>query len=722
MKKILLFFAVCAVSALTLHAETFVKVTDVASLADGDKVIMAAEALNAVSAGFKTGTGANKYLEGIDASFSSGTTTLTDPVYLDLHKAGDYWNFTLGGKPIGNKAGSNDFDTDKKTLANFAISFGGDGNAIIVSQNKGESNATVQFYCNNTSHIFRLYSSTSQTPIQLYKMDESTIPEKVVTSVALNKSALELRVGETETLTVTVLPEEAKDKTVAWGSTDESKATVANGVITTKAEGTVKIWVKATAVENVSDTCVVTILPAAAVGDATYKAVQKAEYLPAGAKVFFGTVKDGENYVMGQYVSGNNIKGVAATYGEGRHSVTAPLQVAYTVERDGDYYLFVDHDGKYLRTISSSKLGNGAKDDYAKWTLGAIDEDDATVVLKATSGKGIYNNFQGTNDLFNIYDGIGDGTNLAKTILYSDKAPDWVERVKNPWMKAESTTLDWGDQDKDPYSNDWGDSRTVNLTMNDLPADMTVTLTDDGNGTFSCYTGTISASKTSEHFSVYWEATKKGLYTGKITITCGDLTPIVITLRANAIDTSTDPQYQPSFSASVNHIYLNPNYSNNSYNDLQGFTFSASNLKKNLYCKWEHSGSVLFDYAYQNQYMEILVGEETLELNKSVTLKPTQDYKDVDVLISLSGLSYVESSLYQTQLRFYSPKVDNTSENAIDAIIPIYIKITEDPAPDPATGVESIQPSEVSCQKILRNGQVLIIRNGATYTLTGERL
>ena len=42
--------------------------------------------------------------------------------------------------------------------------------------------------------------------------------------------------------------------------------------------------------------------------------------------------------------------------------------------------------------------------------------------------------------------------------------------------------------------------------------------------------------------------------------------------------------------------------------------------------------------------------------------------------------------------------------------------------PSPTTGVEDIQPSEVSYQKVLRNGQVLIIRNGETYTITGARV
>ncbi|MBQ7697087.1 MAG: hypothetical protein IJT35_00695, partial [Paludibacteraceae bacterium] len=38
------------------------------------------------------------------------------------------------------------------------------------------------------------------------------------------------------------------------------------------------------------------------------------------------------------------------------------------------------------------------------------------------------------------------------------------------------------------------------------------------------------------------------------------------------------------------------------------------------------------------------------------------------------------------------------------------------------TGVENIQSSAVRSQKVLRNGQLLIERNGETYTIKGKRL
>ncbi|MBR0195625.1 MAG: hypothetical protein IJQ32_05240 [Paludibacteraceae bacterium] len=42
--------------------------------------------------------------------------------------------------------------------------------------------------------------------------------------------------------------------------------------------------------------------------------------------------------------------------------------------------------------------------------------------------------------------------------------------------------------------------------------------------------------------------------------------------------------------------------------------------------------------------------------------------------------------------------------------------------PKNTTGIESIQMSEVSVQKVLRNGQLFLIRNGVEYTVNGQRI
>ena len=84
------------------------------------------------------------------------------------------------------------------------------------------------------------------------------VPEVVeVTSVSLNKTSLTLEIGESETLTATVLPSNATDKSVTWTSSAQSVATVANGTVTAVGSGTATIT--ATTSNGKTATCTVTV-------------------------------------------------------------------------------------------------------------------------------------------------------------------------------------------------------------------------------------------------------------------------------------------------------------------------------------------------------------------------------------------------------------------------------------------------------------------------------
>ena len=64
------------------------------------------------------------------------------------------------------------------------------------------------------------------------------------TAISLNKNSTELYKGDSETLTATITPTNAVDKTVSWSSSDESIVTVStNGKITAKKHGTATITV-----------------------------------------------------------------------------------------------------------------------------------------------------------------------------------------------------------------------------------------------------------------------------------------------------------------------------------------------------------------------------------------------------------------------------------------------------------------------------------------------
>ena len=72
-----------------------------------------------------------------------------------------------------------------------------------------------------------------------------TVVATPVTSVTLDQTSASLQVGETVTLTATVKPDDATDKTVTWTTSDASVATVSNGVVTAKKVGSATITAKA---------------------------------------------------------------------------------------------------------------------------------------------------------------------------------------------------------------------------------------------------------------------------------------------------------------------------------------------------------------------------------------------------------------------------------------------------------------------------------------------
>ena len=77
-----------------------------------------------------------------------------------------------------------------------------------------------------------------------------------VTSVTLDKTELTIEKGKSETLTATVNPSNATDKTLTWTTSDASVATVNNGLVMAKKEGTATITAKA---GDKSATCVLTV-------------------------------------------------------------------------------------------------------------------------------------------------------------------------------------------------------------------------------------------------------------------------------------------------------------------------------------------------------------------------------------------------------------------------------------------------------------------------------
>ena len=82
-----------------------------------------------------------------------------------------------------------------------------------------------------------------------------------VTGITLDETAATVEIGESLTLTATVSPYNATIKTVTWKSSDETVATVVDGVITTIKDGTADITATANDGSGVFATCALTVEP-----------------------------------------------------------------------------------------------------------------------------------------------------------------------------------------------------------------------------------------------------------------------------------------------------------------------------------------------------------------------------------------------------------------------------------------------------------------------------
>ena len=82
---------------------------------------------------------------------------------------------------------------------------------------------------------------------------------RYVSSIGLSESEMTLFAGETKKLTATVNPTDATDRKLAWTSTDEAVATVEDGTVTARGNGSASIVATSTDGSNIQAICHVTV-------------------------------------------------------------------------------------------------------------------------------------------------------------------------------------------------------------------------------------------------------------------------------------------------------------------------------------------------------------------------------------------------------------------------------------------------------------------------------
>ena len=138
-----------------------------------------------------------------------------------------------------------------ENATNKAVTWKSSDDTIATVDNNGKVTAVKE----GTATITVTTEDGNKTATCAVTVAAATVP---VTGVTLNKTSTSLYVGDTETLTATVEPSDATNKTVTWTSSNPSVATVENGVVTALARGTAVITAT-TADGGKTASCTVTV-------------------------------------------------------------------------------------------------------------------------------------------------------------------------------------------------------------------------------------------------------------------------------------------------------------------------------------------------------------------------------------------------------------------------------------------------------------------------------
>ena len=173
----------------------------------------------------------------------------------------------------------------------------------------------------------------------------------IVTSVTLNKTTAELEVGKTLTLTATVAPSNATNKTLEWSSSNKSIATVdGNGKVTAVAAGKATITAKSKDGSNKSATCVVTVTDSSKPTDISkYTNIIYPEAATASPD------SETDLIVKMKNATNNSIMGF-------QFDLVLPTGVTVPKDEDGFYLIELSGDRTNSRkhTVATSLQSNGA--------------------------------------------------------------------------------------------------------------------------------------------------------------------------------------------------------------------------------------------------------------------------------------------------------------------------------------------------------------------------
>ena len=236
------------------------------------------------------------------------------------------------------------------------------------------------FYLNPSATAYVLIDD-----IEIYTADPYAeyVAPVAVTDVTVSPSVLALDVGQHSTLTATVEPSNATNKTVAWTTSDDAVATVSSdGTVTAVGAGTATITAT-TADGGFTDTCAVTVTAPlyAPYPEGTFMAV-------VGSYKLVIAIGNETNGLVAVRISTADVTPTGITYdkNDGTFSITTTGSVGgYTVGTISGVYDYAND--QLLHVNCSGQIGSAVSDVTLTRPANLLTCDANTATLQATFGR-----------------------------------------------------------------------------------------------------------------------------------------------------------------------------------------------------------------------------------------------------------------------------------------------------------------------------------------------
>ncbi|MBQ7438460.1 MAG: Ig domain-containing protein [Paludibacteraceae bacterium] len=711
--------------AIVATTTPYVRVNSISELAAGDVVVFVNEGAGAVC-GAINGTYLSAITEDVDINTTNHEAIIPEAAQtFTIAKNGSYWQFNAGSYLLG---GSSTSLTSGTGTTDWTISIAS-GEATIAPK---ESSATIQY--NSSAPRFKLYTST-QNPISLYKKSgEAAAVETTLEVETINFGEVEM--GETAEVTVNYTATHMESE-ILWDITGTDAALFSVEANGNNTAGSLTIQYKGGATKSSVDAKVYALFTNASLDETDASFNIAISLVPTTIKLtniaFVGaptTIDQGQSIDMSQYV-------VLTPNDAADKSLSWATDHDYQGVVDANGVLTAKHvTGTITVTATSVRVPSVSASHTLTITVPTI--TDFTLSETETTM-----NIGGTKTL-SITAFVPEYATASAN--FSSSNTDVATVNKNGVITAKAIgdaviTATIGEVEKSCTVH------VVAVTVNSITfanEDINLTL-----GSSLLLTPTVDPAEAASQYTISYESDNEAVATvdadGKVTsVAVGDAV-ITATIDSKSAEITIHvvaaamfaKVTDPSVLAAKDTIILATIYENHGV--IAGPRGTDNAGKKKLSVLTEDV-TVTETEAYADGACRLVLGTEKNQEGFTLTIGSKM------IAVASSGNDIVDANTQNCKFwefvadgnnGYYIRNLGNTNAmfkyhagnaavkpykaNTAGAVY-VYAYYRKYVDPSSATGVEYIQPSEVSYQKVLRNGQVLIIRNGETYTITGMKV